>query len=291
LSLSSSSPSTSYSSSCGHIQLEKVDLSRLAFHSEGYCPDDLKQIVSRAVHAAITRQVETTVASKMAKAMTVKGDGRSKEKRRQKKQQEKEKEQAFEFKSPYDMWSNVWDEEEETKEERNSAGDEVNFNNDLDDDSEDEGEEEDADQVINAVWSAPTSACATDSCLLPLSSASPAPLVLTQADFTQAFDGFVPSSLKELPLASSSTNWREIGGLYEAKATLKETLELPTKFARLFEKVPLKLRSGLMLYGPPVAGACRLWQDNAGVCRGQRVRPELHQCQGSRVAQQVHRCQ
>jgi len=74
---------------------------------------------------------------------------------------------------------------------------------------------------------------------------------VTGADFAEAQAGFVPSALKDLPLASSSTSWEDIGGLEEARSTLKETLELPAKFGPLFSQVPLKLRSGILLYGPP----------------------------------------
>jgi len=46
----------------------------------------------------------------------------------------------------------------------------------------------------------------------------------------------------------------DIGGLEEVRVVLKETLELPARYSRLFAKVPLKLRSGLLLYGPPGCG-------------------------------------
>lgn len=38
------------------------------------------------------------------------------------------------------------------------------------------------------------------------------------------------------------------------KALLKETFEWPTKYGRLFAKCPLKLRKGILLYGPPGCG-------------------------------------
>ena len=42
--------------------------------------------------------------------------------------------------------------------------------------------------------------------------------------------------------------------LDDVKHLLKETFEWPTKYGKLFEKCPLKLRRGLLLYGPPGCG-------------------------------------
>ncbi len=78
------------------------------------------------------------------------------------------------------------------------------------------------------------------------------PVYVSEADVAQARAGFVPAALKDLPLQSSTVSWSDIGGLHDVRAVLKETLELPTKYARLFANAPMKLRSGLLLYGPPV---------------------------------------
>jgi peroxin-1 len=85
-------------------------------------------------------------------------------------------------------------------------------------------------------------------------------------DFETALDGFVPSSLKDLKLATSSVSWADIGGLDEARSTLKDTLELPSRYQRLFAQVPLKLRSGLLLYGPPGCGKTLLASAVAQEC-------------------------
>lgn len=39
-----------------------------------------------------------------------------------------------------------------------------------------------------------------------------------------------------------------MGGLDDVRRVLKETLELPSRYAKLFENVPLKLRSGYRVY-------------------------------------------
>lgn len=77
---------------------------------------------------------------------------------------------------------------------------------------------------------------------------------LIQNDFESALQNFVPSSLRGVKLQKSNIKWSEIGGLKETKKILLETLEWPTKYAPIFQKCPLRLRSGLLLYGYPGCG-------------------------------------
>ena len=63
-------------------------------------------------------------------------------------------------------------------------------------------------------------------------------------DFEKAREGFVPLSLRDLNLQKSETSWEDIGGLRKTKEVLRETLEWPTKYAAIFAKCPLRLRSG-----------------------------------------------
>merc|ERR1719419_345920 len=48
--------------------------------------------------------------------------------------------------------------------------------------------------------------------------------------------------------------WDDIGGLATVKRELLDILELPTKFAPIFDGLPLRLRTGVLLYGPPGCG-------------------------------------
>ncbi|KAK7202576.1 P-loop containing nucleoside triphosphate hydrolase protein [Myxozyma melibiosi] len=77
---------------------------------------------------------------------------------------------------------------------------------------------------------------------------------LTNLDFTAALSGYTPASLRGVNLQTPSTTWAEIGGLHETKRVLLETLEWPTKYSPIFESCPLRLRSGLLLYGYPGCG-------------------------------------
>ncbi|KAK9454902.1 P-loop containing nucleoside triphosphate hydrolase protein [Dipodascopsis uninucleata] len=75
-----------------------------------------------------------------------------------------------------------------------------------------------------------------------------------QEDFERVLKDFTPSSLRGVNLQKSTVSWNDIGGLKETKRVLLETLEWPTKYAPIFEKCPLRLRSGLLLYGYPGCG-------------------------------------
>jgi len=78
--------------------------------------------------------------------------------------------------------------------------------------------------------------------------------LLKMVDFEQAQKGFTPLSLRDIKLTQSSTSWKDIGGLQETRRVLRETLEWPSKYAKIFERCPLRLRSGLLLYGYPGCG-------------------------------------
>ncbi|KAF5345345.1 hypothetical protein D9758_008461 [Tetrapyrgos nigripes] len=90
--------------------------------------------------------------------------------------------------------------------------------------------------------------------------------LLTLADFEAAREGFVPLSLRDIKLEKSNTSWEDIGGLDETRRVLRETLEWPTKYGPIFKQSPLRLRSGLLLYGYPGCGKTLLASAVAKEC-------------------------
>lgn len=92
------------------------------------------------------------------------------------------------------------------------------------------------------------------------------PVRLAREDFDKALKGFTPASLRNVPLQSSTTTFKSIGGLQETRKVLLETLEYPTKYAPIFAQCPLRLRSGLLLYGYPGCGKTLLASAVAGEC-------------------------
>jgi peroxin-1 len=91
-------------------------------------------------------------------------------------------------------------------------------------------------------------------------------VILMSDDFDAALKGFTPASLRGVTLQSSRTTFSAIGGLKETRQTLLETLQYPTTYAPLFAKCPLRLRSGLLLYGYPGCGKTLLASAVAGEC-------------------------
>ncbi|ETI26896.1 hypothetical protein G647_09995 [Cladophialophora carrionii CBS 160.54] len=89
---------------------------------------------------------------------------------------------------------------------------------------------------------------------------------LTRADFDAALRNFTPSSLRNVTLTHSTTTFSSIGGLHSTRNTLLETLLYPTKYAPIFARSPLRLRSGLLLYGYPGCGKTLLASAVAGEC-------------------------
>jgi len=91
-------------------------------------------------------------------------------------------------------------------------------------------------------------------------------LTLTGEDFTAALKDFTPSSLRNVTLQKSTVPWSSIGGLSETRKTLLETLQYPTTYAPIFSACPLRLRSGLLLYGYPGSGKTLLASAIASQC-------------------------
>ena len=91
-------------------------------------------------------------------------------------------------------------------------------------------------------------------------------VALTKSDFQNSLKDFTPASLRNVTLQTSKTTFDSIGGLHETRKVLLETLQYPTTYAPIFAQCPLRLRSGLLLYGYPGCGKTLLASAVAGEC-------------------------
>ncbi|PRT53993.1 Peroxisome biosynthesis protein PAS1 [Wickerhamiella sorbophila] len=91
-------------------------------------------------------------------------------------------------------------------------------------------------------------------------------MTVSTDNFKAAASDYTPASLRGVKLEKGNATWSEIGGLEEVKRVILETLEWPTKYAPIFANCPLRLRSGLLLYGYPGCGKTLMASAVAAQC-------------------------
>ncbi|MHA2362931.1 MAG: CDC48 family AAA ATPase [Candidatus Hodarchaeales archaeon] len=77
---------------------------------------------------------------------------------------------------------------------------------------------------------------------------------ITQDDFTKALSEVQPSALREVFVEVPDVKWEDIGGLEVVKEQLRETVEWPLKYARLYKHMSANQPKGVLLYGKPGTG-------------------------------------
>ncbi len=73
-------------------------------------------------------------------------------------------------------------------------------------------------------------------------------------DFTAAYREITPTAMREVYVEVPNIHWDEIGGLEEAKAELRESVEWPIKSPDAFKRMGIKPPKGILLFGPPGCG-------------------------------------
>ncbi|AMD21585.1 HFL271Cp [Eremothecium sinecaudum] len=93
------------------------------------------------------------------------------------------------------------------------------------------------------------------------------PVAASKAAVTAALSSYTPISLRGIKLMrDTGVRWDSIGALHGPKRLLLETLEWPSKYAPVFAQCPLRLRSGILLYGFPGCGKTLLASAVAQQC-------------------------
>lgn len=81
---------------------------------------------------------------------------------------------------------------------------------------------------------------------------------VTKDDFKNALKEMQPSTMREVLIEKPNVRWEDIGALDEAKQELKEAVEWPLKFGKVFDHMNAKPPKGILLYGPPGTGKTML---------------------------------
>jgi transitional endoplasmic reticulum ATPase len=89
-------------------------------------------------------------------------------------------------------------------------------------------------------------------------------LTVTRADVETALSSVEPSAMREYVAEAPAVDFSDVGGLDEAKATLREAVEWPALYAPLFEAAETEPASGVLLHGPPGTGKTLLARAVAG---------------------------
>jgi len=79
-------------------------------------------------------------------------------------------------------------------------------------------------------------------------------LQVTESDFIEALKEIEPSAIREVFTEIPDVKWSDVGGLTKMKRILKETIEWPLKYGKLFEYAKTVPSRGILLYGPPGTG-------------------------------------
>ncbi|MBD2104265.1 AAA family ATPase [Leptolyngbya sp. FACHB-261] len=82
----------------------------------------------------------------------------------------------------------------------------------------------------------------------------PQDLKIAQADFETGLKQIQPSVLRSVQIESPDVSWEQIGGLEEAKQTLREAVEGTLTSPELYAKTRARAPHGIILSGPPGTG-------------------------------------
>ncbi len=73
-------------------------------------------------------------------------------------------------------------------------------------------------------------------------------------NFETALNGIEPSALREVLITQPTETWDDIGGLEDAKQQLREIIEWPLKYPKLYTHLNSRPPNGILLFGPPGTG-------------------------------------
>jgi len=79
-------------------------------------------------------------------------------------------------------------------------------------------------------------------------------LKIDMKHFLSALNIIEPSALRELLITQPKETWDDVGGLEDVKQQLREIIEWPLKYPKLYQHLESDPPCGILLYGPPGTG-------------------------------------
>ncbi|KAL1979915.1 hypothetical protein VTN96DRAFT_5000 [Rasamsonia emersonii] len=86
---------------------------------------------------------------------------------------------------------------------------------------------------------------------LPGEDNSGVPLTICEIDVIQAMQEVRPTAMKEVFLETPKVRWSDIGGQHSIKRHLQKVVERPLKFPDRMQRLNIRSKKGILLYGPP----------------------------------------
>ncbi len=77
---------------------------------------------------------------------------------------------------------------------------------------------------------------------------------ITMDDFREGFKDMQPSTMREVLIERPHVKWEDVGALQAVKEELREAVEWPLKYAKVFDHMGARPPKGILLYGPPGTG-------------------------------------
>jgi transitional endoplasmic reticulum ATPase len=79
-------------------------------------------------------------------------------------------------------------------------------------------------------------------------------MMIIDRDFKEGMKEIIPTAMREFYVEVAGVKWEDVGGLYEAKRTLHDSLITGIKEPDKFAKMGIRPSRGALLYGPPGTG-------------------------------------
>ncbi|WP_332899718.1 CDC48 family AAA ATPase [Haladaptatus sp. CMSO5] len=79
-------------------------------------------------------------------------------------------------------------------------------------------------------------------------------MIIKRSDFRGALAEVDPSAMREVLVELPKVNWKDVGGLEDAKQNVQESVEWPMNSPEKFTRMGIDPPAGVLLYGPPGTG-------------------------------------